>query len=123
METKKGKPHYLKVAILAAVVAVIILGGVFGTIYAKDRIGLDVQRLNTAISIANSMHVKVTFSEGSIVMTRPGGSIQKTVDIPTLKSVSYREKTIQVVFQSLFFSQTIDIEKTDAVKTPLPVSK
>ena len=118
MEKKKAKPRYFKVTIITFVVAAIILAGVLGSIHARDRIDLDIQRLKTSIQIAATMHVKLAFHEGAVVLKREGIAEEKTVALPTLKSASFKEKTIQVVFQSLFFSKTIDIEKTERLEIP-----
>jgi len=43
---------------------------------------------------------------------KPAG---QKIEIATLKNVTMKEKTIQINFKSLFFSDLIEINKTDAL--------
>lgn len=93
------------------------MGGIIGIIYDKDRLLLDTDTLKRSVSIANALHLKVSFEEGFIVMNRQGGPEGKKIEIPTLKNAKIEEKIIQVNFKSLLFSDSIEIKKTESLKT------
>ena len=116
MEKGKKAVRYLKVTIITAAAALVIMGGVFGTIYDKDRIVLDSEKLKHSISIANKLNIKVSFGEGFIVMNRGINLDGRKIEIPTLKTIEIKEKTIRVNFKSLFFSDSIEIKKTNSLK-------
>jgi len=118
LEKKKNVARYLKITIISVIAAVVIIGGGSGVIYDKDRIGFDIQKLKSTMSIANALNLKVSFKEGFIVINRAGRSGVRKTEIPTLKNVEMKEMTIQLNFKSLFFTDSIEIKKTDALKTP-----
>jgi hypothetical protein len=119
MGKKKNAFRYLKITIITAVAVLLIAGGVFGTIYDKDRIVLDIDKLKLSINVANKINARISFEEGFIMMSQGENSDGRKIEIPTLKNIEINEKTIQVNFKSLFFKDSIEIKKTDMLKTPL----
>lgn len=115
MKENKNTGRYLKVAIISAVAAITIMGSFMGLLFDKDRIDLDIQKLKHAVSIANALNLNISFTEGYIVINKEGSPNGRQIEISTLKSAQTKEKTIQVNFKSLFFSDSIEIKtlKTD----------
>ncbi len=59
--------------------------------------------------------MKVACEEGFVVMISKIKPAGQKIEIATLKNVTMKEKTIQINFKSLFFSDLIEINKTDAL--------
>jgi len=119
MGKKKNAFRYLKITIITAVAALLIAGGVFGTIYDKDRIVLDIDKLKLSVNIATKINARISFEEGFIMMSQGENSDGRKIEIPTLKNIKIKGKTIQVNFKSLLFKDSIVIKKTNLLQTHL----
>jgi hypothetical protein len=115
---EKKPSRYLKVAAITVIVAGVAIGGAFGVIHDKDRMELDIQKLKRSIGIANALHFEVTLDEGSLAMKRRGVKVSRTIEIPTLKTAVFADRTVRITFESWFFSQTIALDRTAALRLP-----